>query len=111
MALVALIPVVTIFAFLVVLRWPATRAMPLGYAVTVGLALAVWRMTPVTAAAATIKGVLIATSLLWIIFGAILLLTTLRESGALGVIRRGFMDISPDRAYYMEGRVRTVGLA
>ena len=97
MALLALIPILTIFVFLVVMRWPAVRAMPLGYAVTAVLGVAVWKMPIVAVAAATIKGGMIAVSLLWIIFGAVLLLTTLRESGALSVIRRGFMDISPDR--------------
>lgn len=97
MALVAFVPILTIFLFLVVLRWPAVRAMPLGYAVTVVLGLAVWRMPPAAVAAATIKGVLIAVSLLWIIFGAVLLLMTLRASGALTVIRSGFMNVSPDR--------------
>jgi len=97
MALAALVPILTIFVFLVLLRWPAVRAMPLGYVVTAALGLGVWHMPAVVVVAATLKGVLIAGSLLWIIFGAILLLTTLRESGALAVIRSGFMDVSPDR--------------
>ena len=40
---------------------------------------------------------MIAFQLLYIIFGAILLLNTLRYSGALAVIRSGFTSISPDR--------------
>ena len=40
---------------------------------------------------------MIALTLLWIIFGAILLLFTLREGGAVTTIRRGFMGISRDR--------------
>lgn len=36
-------------------------------------------------------------TLLYIVFGAILLLYTVQESGAIRTIRRGFMDISPDR--------------
>ena len=39
----------------------------------------------------------IAASLLYIIFGAILLLNTLQESGAMKTIRQGFTDITPDR--------------
>ncbi len=97
MAALAVVPILAVFLFLVLLRWPATRAMPLGYVITVGLALGVWKMPPVAVAAASIKGLIICFMLMWIIFGAIVLLTTLRESGALGVIRRGFLDISPDR--------------
>ena len=47
--------------------------------------------------ASTIEGVLITISVLWIIFGAILLLNTLKHSGAIIVIRQGFNNISPDR--------------
>jgi len=96
-ALLALLPILTVFVFLVILRWPATRAMPLAYVVTGALGYAVWKMPPVAIAAASIKGLIICFMLMWIIFGAILLLATLRASGAIAVIRRGFLDISADR--------------
>jgi lactate permease len=47
--------------------------------------------------AASVNGLIDAIELIFIIFGAILLLNTLRESGAIGTIRRGFSDISADR--------------
>lgn len=97
MAFLALVPILAVFVFLVVLRWPAVRAMPLAYVVTVALGLWLWKMPPVAVAAASVKGAIICLTLMWIIFGAILLLTTLRESGAIAAIRRGFLDISPDR--------------
>jgi len=97
MAFIAFCPILVVFLFLVVLRWPAVRAMPLGYVVTVGLAWWFWKMPPVAIAAASIKGLMICFELMWIIFGAIVLLMTVRESGAMAVIRRGFMDVSPDR--------------
>ena len=97
MAFLALLPILTIFLLLVVLRWPAVRAMPVGYLVTVGLGWKVWKMEPVTLAAASLEGLMICFTLMSIIYGAIVLLTTLRASGALAVIRRGFLDISPDR--------------
>jgi lactate permease len=40
---------------------------------------------------------IITVSILWIIFGAILLLNTLKYSGAISVIRKNFSSISPDR--------------
>ena len=49
------------------------------------------------AAAATVEGVIIAIGLLYIIFGALLLLATLTESGAILTIRSAFTSISPDR--------------
>ena len=38
-----------------------------------------------------------ALTLLFIVFGAVLLLNTLKVGGALAAIRQGFMDVSPDR--------------
>ena len=92
-----LIPIVVVVVFLVVLRWPASRAMPLSYLSVVILALWVWRVPGIQVLAASIRGLVVAGVLLYIIFGAILLLNTLQESGALKTIRRGFTDISPDR--------------
>ena len=42
-------------------------------------------------------GLVDAIELIYIIFGAILLLNTLQESGAIKSIRKGFSDITPDR--------------
>ena len=97
LALLALLPIATVAVFLVGLRWPASRAMPLSYAVAAVLALAVWQVPAVQVAAATLNGLVVAATLLYIIFGAILLLNTLQESGAISTIRQGFTDISSDR--------------
>jgi lactate permease len=97
LALLAFLPIVVVGVFLVALRWPASRAMPLSYVTAAGLALFVWKVSGWQVAAASLHGLVVAATLLFIIFGAILLLNTLQESGALSVIRRGFFDISPDR--------------
>ena len=97
LSILSLLPIITVAVFLVILRWPASRAMPLSYAVAIVLALAVWQVPPVQVVAASINGLIVALTLLYIIFGAILLLNTLQEGGALKTIRRGFTDITPDR--------------
>jgi lactate permease len=97
LCVLALLPIIAVAFFLVVLRWPASRAMPVCYLVAVVLALFVWQVPGLRIAAASIKGLVIAGTLLYIIFGAILLLNTLHESGGLRAIRRGFTDITPDR--------------
>ncbi len=97
LAILSLMPIATVGLFLVVLRWPASRAMPLSYLVAAGLALVVWKVQAIQIAAASVKGLIVAGTLLYIIFGAILLLNTLKESGALQAIRQGFIDITPDR--------------
>lgn len=97
LALLALLPILSVAVLLVLLRWPASRAMPIAYLITAGLALFVWQVPQVQVAAATLKGLIVALELLFIIFGAILLLATVTRSGAIATIRRCFSDISPDR--------------
>jgi lactate permease len=96
-AALAILPIAVVGLFLVVLRWPASRAMPLSYLTVVVLALFVWNVPAVKVAAASARGLIIAAELLYIIFGAILLLNTLEQSGALNRIRRSFDEITPDR--------------
>ena len=97
LSVLSLLPIAAVALFLVVLRWPASRAMPVCYFVAVALALFVWKVPAVRVTAASIKGLVIAGTLLYIIFGAILLLNTLHHSGGLQAIRKGFTDITPDR--------------
>ena len=97
LAVLSLLPIAVVAVLLVVLRWPASKAMPISYAVAVALALGVWQVSTAQVAAATINGLVTAASLVYIIFGAILLLNVLQESGALKTIRQGFTDITPDR--------------
>ena len=97
LALLALAPIAVVAVFLVVLRWPASRAMPLSWIAAAVLAATVWGVSGTRIAAASVNGLVVAATLLYIIFGALLLLHTLQESGALAVIRRGFTGITPDR--------------
>ncbi|AXH94962.1 L-lactate permease [Ornithinimicrobium avium] len=97
LSLLAIAPILLVGVLLAGLRWPAKYAMPVGYAVTVLIALTVWKMHPEAVAAATIEGLIIAVTLLYIVFGALLLLATVIGSGAMSTIRAGFTSISPDR--------------
>lgn len=71
--------------------------MPIAYLVTVGIALLVWRVPATQVAAASVQGFVAALEILYIVFGAILLLNTLRASGAIATIRQSLLEISPDR--------------
>ena len=55
--------------------------MPIVYVTAVAIALGVWGMGPIDVAASTVQGLFLTFDLLFIIFGAILLLNTLEESG------------------------------
>lgn len=96
-AALASLPILVVAIFLVGLRWPASRTMPLSLITAILLALFVWDVPGLTVAAYGIKGLLMSVDLLFIIFGAILLLNTLTRSGAIDVIRSGFHSVSPDR--------------
>ncbi|WP_134773634.1 L-lactate permease [Ornithinimicrobium flavum] len=97
LSLLAIAPIVVVGVLLAGFRWPAKYAMPVGYVVTVIIAMSVWKMNPTAVAAATIEGLVVAITLLYIVFGALLLLSTVIASGAMSTIRAGFNSISPDR--------------
>ncbi len=97
LAAVSLLPIVTVGVLLVGFRWPARQAMPISYLVAAGLAWLVWQVPAIQVAAASVRGIVFAPELLYIVFGAILLLNTLEESGALHTIRDSFRNITPDR--------------
>jgi lactate permease len=91
-----LVPVLSVLLLLVILRLPATRAMPLSLLFTAFFAGMVWKVSGIQLAASVLEGWIIALTILVIVFGAILLLNTLRAVGAIAVISDGFSRISPD---------------
>lgn len=104
-ALLAATPILLAAFLLVGLNWSARRAMPVVYVAAAGIAIMFWEMSVNRVLASTMQGIIITVSVLWIIFGAILLLNTLQNSGAITTIRAGFTNISPDR------RVQTLIIA
>lgn len=104
-ALLSIVPIATILILMVGLRWKATNAMPLAFFITIALVLFIWE-TPVNwILATTLNGAVIAVKIILIVFGALTLLFTLRESGALTTINSGFESISNDR------RIQTIIIA
>ncbi|AEH34795.1 L-lactate permease [Vibrio anguillarum] len=97
LALVAFSPIVVAAILLVGLNWPAKKAMPVAFALTVAIALTFWDMSANRVLASILQGFGITISVLWIVFGAIFLLNTLKHTGAITTIRNGFTDVSADR--------------
>lgn len=97
LAFLAFSPILLAAILLVGLRWTAARSMPLVYLLSALVALFAWDMSFNRILASTIQGLIITIGLLWIIFGAILLLNTLKHSGGITAIRAGFVSISPDK--------------
>ena len=97
MSLLAFVPLVLAGVLLIGFRFQARTAMPVVFVVTVLIALLAWDMSVTRVVASSLQGLMLTISILWIIFGAILLLNTLKHSGGIAAIRNGFSGISPDR--------------
>lgn len=97
LALLAFTPLILAGVLLIGFRMAAKTAMPIVYLVTAVIALFAWEMSFNRVLASTFQGLILTASILWIIFGAILLLNTLKHSGGIAAIRNGFSGISPDR--------------
>ncbi|MES3160379.1 MAG: L-lactate permease [Halorubrum sp.] len=93
----ALVPLAVVGVLLVGLLWPAARAMPVAWGAAAVVAFVAWDMPVEWIAAASIDGAMAAVEILWIVFGALVLLYTLMNSGAVDRINAGFASISDDR--------------
>ena len=97
LGLIAFSPIFLAGILLVGFRMPARIAMPAVFTFTCFIAYFLWGMTSRRILASALQGLIICGSILWIIFGAITLLNTLKYSGAIHTIRKGFSEISSDR--------------
>ena len=96
-ALLASLPILVTIALMVGFNWPAKRVMPIAWVIALAVAASYWRMPVRWLAGATVSGTLAAFNILLIVFGAILLMNTLKHSGAINAINRTFHRISQDR--------------
>lgn len=97
LAIVAFLPIFLAGTFLVGFRISAKIAMPFIYFITCITAYFFWGMSSQRIFSSTLQGLIITSGILWIIFGALMLLNTLKYSGGLVTIREGFSNISSDR--------------
>ena len=97
LALVALLPILVALILMVGMRWPSTKAMPLAWLVCAMGAFFVWKLPVSYIAALSLQGIVVAIGVLIIVFGAILILYTLKQSGGMETIQYGMQNISRDR--------------
>lgn len=97
LALVAFLPILAALVLMVGMRWPSTRAMPLAWLACVFGAWIVWQLPLGYIVALTVQGFVIALGVLIIVFGAILILYTLKYSGGMETIQYGMQSISRDK--------------
>lgn len=96
-AVLAFAPIFLALVLLVGFRLPAKYTMPSVFLLTVFIAFQFWEVDAQYIIASTIEGLFVTFDVLYIIFGALLLLTVLKYSGALSSIRYFFTKISADR--------------
>ena len=95
-ALLAFIPIVFCVVVMAALNWPAKIAMPISWLITAVLGFFVWKLELLSLVAYTVSGLFNSIEVLIIIFGAILVMNTLKMSGGMVAINNGFRAISPD---------------
>lgn len=80
-AAIAALPILFTIIFMAVFNWPAKRALPFSWLISCLVAGFVWKMDFLEISARTISGFLSALETLFIIFGALLLMNVLKQSG------------------------------
>ncbi len=95
-ALIAFIPIIVVIVLMIAFNWPAKRALPLAWVLSMIIAAIFWKMGIGSMIAYSITGFLSAFETLVIIFGAILIMNTLTRSGAMAAINGMFKGITKD---------------
>ena len=96
-ALLGFAPILFAGIFLIGFRIPAKFSMPIVFLITCLIAFFFWGVSTQRILASVLQGLIITAGILWIIYGAIMLLNTLKYSGAIITIREGFSFLSTDR--------------
>jgi len=99
------LPVLLIVVTMTGFGWSSRRALPAGWALALVIALIVWDMNLPSALGYSVLGAFKSLDIILIIFGALLVLNTLKESGAFRVICGSFRSISED------GRIQVIIIA
>ena len=97
LAVLAFIPILSAGILLIGFRISAKVVMPIILLITIIISNFMWGMSGTRVFASSLQGLIITMGILWIIFGAIMLLNTLKYSGAIAKIREGFSNITNDR--------------
>lgn len=84
------------FIFLVLLRLPAVKGMSISAVLMIAFAFLFWKMDGTVISASVLQGVHKTLTILLILYGAIVLLNTLRSSGGMDRICQSFESISQD---------------
>ena len=96
-AIIALLPIIAALLLMTVVNMSAPKSLAISLAISMVIALAIWKMEVITVVAYIILGLLGAIEVFIIIYGAILFLNMLQACGCIDAINRGFSSATPDR--------------
>ena len=95
-ALLAFIPILLCVIVMAVFNCPAKIALPTSWLLASIFGFFFWKMNIITLISYSISGLLNSLDVLIIVFGAILVMNTLKKSGAMSTINNGFKKVSVD---------------
>lgn len=97
LALLAFLPILATLILMLFFNWPAKRCLIISWALAFAFGFLFWKIDAMALVASSLYGILSSLDVLIIITGAILVMNTLKASGATSSINRGFMNICPDK--------------
>ena len=97
LALIAFLPILATLVLMMVFNWHAKRCLMISWAMAFVIGILGFNVDIGALAAGSAYGMLSAIEVIIIITGAILVMNTLKASGATAAINRGFMNICPDK--------------
>ncbi|MCQ2478557.1 MAG: L-lactate permease [Clostridia bacterium] len=95
-ALLAFLPILFCVVVMAVFNFPAKVALPISWAMACVFGFIFWKMSLIKLIAYSIAGLLNSIDVIIIIFGAILVMNTLKKSGGMASINNGFKKVSID---------------
>ncbi len=97
LAILAFLPILLTLVLMLVFDLHAKWSLLISFCVAFVLSLSFWKINVIELLAGSVFGMLNSMDVLIIISGAILVMNTLKASGATSAINHGFMNICPDK--------------
>ena len=97
LALIAFLPILATLILMMVFNWPAKWSLMVSWGLAFILGILFFDVELGALAAGSVYGALSSIDVILVITGAILVMNTLKASGATAAINRGFMNICPDK--------------
>jgi L-lactate permease len=97
LAILSAVPIIAIFVGMVIFRKPTMMMAPIGWILALVIAILAFKSEIGALFYTSYLGGLDEVRIVWLIFGAFILLTVITESGAMGTIQRGLARITNDK--------------